>query len=89
MRGEQACGHEHCARSNLAAARRRRAPACRMALVGDTQSPAWQGAAMGMGKFWIVTVHTPLPWSQLAVTGFFWIRLTMRITSARAWPHLG
>lgn len=52
--------------------------------MGESQSPTWQGAEIGMGKFSMVTVHTPVPWSQSAFTGFFWIRPTMRCTSARA-----
>ena len=51
--------------------------------MGATQSPTLQGAETGMGKFLMSSVHTPVPWSQLAVTGFCWIRFTMRITSAR------
>ena len=51
--------------------------------MGATQSPTLQGAETGMGKFLMSSVHTPLPWSQLAVTAFCWIRFTMRITSAR------
>lgn len=55
--------------------------------MGATQSPTLQGAETGIGKFLMSSVHTPVPWSQLAVTGFCWIRFTMRITSARKGMH--